>query len=277
MTFKPKAYPFPVLQQDFPNFLESEIFDVTFKLSIYDEDGNRDQRLGCDVTLKNEAIEELILSEDVFIGAELYCRATFERRLLNIGMGTEPVDLNGIDLLDNVEITPVLVAKNDLPAYVPKNVVAEFAAKKSFSILSGDVLAYGITKFFDVSLDHTAQPDLVRIEPIKDQPPHWFDFELEGPVITIKLSTQLMVFWQKLKQDKPSKPYLYTNIYRDCIHAAIEYIKNNDGGELLWCKVLSNQINRLGIDLDSRDARDVANELVFGKGFAKVINNVDSN
>lgn len=271
MTFKPKAYPFPVLQPDFPNYKDSEYFSVSFEIRLNDEHGIPKQTLSSEVQLKNDAIEALILDGKLMIGAELFCKATLERRLLDIGMGVNPVDLSDVDLLDAVSVTPVIVVREPIPNFNPTETVVEFEHLANIQLFQGDVLAYGVTKYFDVSLDHNAQPDLVRVEPISGQPDYWFDFQLDGPVITIQVSQEIMKFWQKLKQDHATKPYLYTNIYKDCLTEAIDYLKNNDGSEQLWCKVLSNQIVSIGGDLASREPRDLANQLVYKYGFGKVV------
>lgn len=276
MTFKAKAYPYPVLQPDYPNFLESEVFEVHFTLDQTSGDSGVNQTLTAEVTQKNDAIRNLIIDGLAKIYAEVFVAETISRHLVEIGMGSVPVDISNIDLVGTVEITGVVLAESEISNYKPENAIAEFAAVGNFDLETGDVIAYGRTEYFEISLDHNAQPDLVRIEPIPDQPPYYYDFTFEGNVITIKVSTELMKYWKVLKQDSQKKHLLFTNIYRDCMQEAIIQLGNHSNGEQLWFKVLNSQLSKLNIDWESREPREVANQLVFDYGFGKVIENEQS-
>lgn len=271
MAFKAKAFPFPVLQPDYSNYLDSEKFEVKFGLDIVDKDGVREQSLSSTVTLKNDAIRELVIDGSAQIYAEVFVKETITRHLLVIGMGSSPVDISAFDLVGTVEVTGVIVLEKDLPGFSPENAVPEFAAIGKFDLLSGDILAYSQTEYFEVELDHNAQPDLLRIQPIPGKPPHYYDFMFESNVITISVSTELMKYWKKLKQDANAKHFLFTNLYRDCIEAAVEELKSDIHTEKLWFKVLSAQLTKRNIDLDSREAREIATEIVFADGFGKVV------
>ena len=271
MAFKAKAFPFPVLQPDYSNYLDSEKFEVKFGLDIVDKDGVREQSLSSTVTLKNDSIRELVIDGSAQIYAEVFVKETITRHLLLIGMGSSPVDISAFDLVGTVEVTGVIVLEKDLPGFSPENTVPEFAAIGKFDLLSGDILAYSQTEYFEVELDHNAQPDLLRIQPIPGKPPHYYDFMFDSNVITISVSTELMKYWKKLKQDANAKHFLFTNLYRDCIEAAVEELKSDIHTEKLWFKVLSAQLTKRNIDLDSREAREIATEIVFADGFGKVV------
>lgn len=273
MTFKAKAYPFPVLQPDYANFLDGEIFEVQFSLEISSLENDNKQLLSSQVNLKNGAIESLLIDGQAKVYAEVYVAETISRYLVEIGMGSNPVDISHIDLVGTVEITGVVLAEEVIDSYTPENAIAEFNDISPFQLESGDIISYGHTEYFEISLDHNAQPDLVRIEPIQDQPPHYYDFTFEGNVITIKVSTELMKYWKVLKQDSSKKHLLFTNIYRDCMQEAIVQLGNSANGEQLWFKVLNAQLVKLNIDWENREPRDVATQLVYAQGFGKVIEN----
>lgn len=276
MTFKAKAYPYPALQPDYPNFLESETFEVHFTLEQTNGESGVSQILSAQVSLRNDAIEGALIAGEAKVYAEIFVAETISRHLVEIGMGTNPVDISFIDLVGTVEITGVVLAESEIKNYSPTNTIPEFAAIRNFSLETGDVIAYGHTEYFEISLDHMAQPDLVRIEPIPDQPPYYYDFTFEGNVITIKVSTELMKYWKVLKQDAQKKHLLFTNIYRDCMQEALVQMSNSANGEQLWFKVLNAQLAKLNIDWESREPRDVATQLVFAQGFGKVIQNEQS-
>jgi hypothetical protein len=276
MTFKAKAYPFPVLQPDYANFLDSEIFEVQFSLEVSSLENDNKQLLSSQVSLKNGAIESLLIDGQAKVYAEVYVAETISRHLVEIGMGSNPVDISHIDLVGTVEITGVILAEEVIEAYTPENAIPEFKEISPFRLECGDVISYGHTEYFEISLDHNAQPDLVRIEPIQDQPPHYYDFTFEGNVITIKVSTELMKYWKVLKQDSSKKHLLFTNIYRDCMQEAIVQLGNSTNGEQLWFKVLNAQLVKLNIDWENREPRDVATQLVYAQGFGKVIENEQS-
>lgn len=273
MTFKAKAYPFPVLQPDYENFLVGEVFEVQFSLDVTVTDNEHRHSLTSQVNLKNGAIESLLMDGQARVYAEIYVAETISRYLVEIGMGSVPVDISHIDLVGTAEITGVILAEELIETYKPENAIAEFDAIAPFALECGDIIAYGHTEYFEISLDHNAQPDLVRIEPIQDQPPHYYDFTFEGNVITIKVSTELMKYWKVLKQDTTKKHLLFTNIYRDCMQEAIVQLSNSANGEQLWFKVLNAQLVKLNIDWENREPRDVATQLVYSQGFGKVIEN----
>ena len=273
MAFKAKAYPFPVLQPDYSNYLDSEKFEVKFTLEIADDSGERVQTLTPVVDLKNDPIRELLLDGSAQIYAELFVKETYSRNLKLVGMGSSPIDISEIDLVGTLEVTGVIVLERDFQGFKPENAVEEFSLIGDFNLTKGDILAYGQTEYFEIELDHNAQPDLLRIQPIPNKPPYYYDFMFDSNVITISVSTDLMKFWKKLKQDSDSKHFLFTNLYRDCLQAAVEELKSDSHSEKLWFKVLSGQLSKRNIDIDARESRDIATELVFSNGFGKVIGN----
>ncbi len=272
MPIKSKAYPFPVLQPDFSTYSSDEVFEVSFQLEIALVEGRLSQTLIPRVTLKNIALEELLVSGQVGIYVEIYAPASYQREVLEISLGGKAIDLSAFDLTGSVEFTGVLLAKEEIPDFRPIGVINEFKdVKTGFRILRSDLLAYGYTEVFEVGMDHLVRPDFLRVQPVPGQPDHWVDFNVDAPVLSILLSTKMMSFWVGHKQDRRKKSNLFTNIYRECIARAIEEITNRPDIEYPWAKTLQNECSRRGIDLLDRGPLDVASELLFDKGFGSIL------
>jgi hypothetical protein len=272
MPIKSKAYPFPVLQPDFSTYSSEDVFDASFRLEIDFEEGQLSQVLFPRVTLKNSAIEELLVNGQVGIYVEVYAPASYQRAILEISLGGKEIDMASFDLTGSVELTAVILAKEDIHDFKPSGVINEFSQKKSgFKILRSDLLAYSYTEVFEVGMDHQVRPDFLRVQPVPDQPDHWVDFNVDAPVLSILLSPKMMSFWVAHKQDKSKKASLFTNIYRQCLARAIEEIQERPETEYAWAKTLQNECARRGIDWLERDSLDVASELLFDKGFGSIL------
>jgi len=272
MPIKAKAYPFPVLQPDFRTFSDSSSFDVTFDLEIDLVDGKINQKLTPKVRLENEALEELLIDGKVGVYVEIFAPSSYQRELLEIYLGNKEIEISDLDLAGNVEFTGVILAKEIIDPYFPSDVVNEFKEiKTGFSISKSDILAYGHTESKQIDPDFQVKPDLLRVQPIADMEDHWADYIVDAPVLTIQLSAKMMNYWQAYKQDKVKKAVLFTNIYRDCIEAAVEFIQDGSNQEYAWIRTLVGEAQRRNIDIEVGDPREVASELLFDKGFGKII------
>lgn len=272
MPIKSKAYPFPVLQPDFSTYSSEDVFEANFQLEITLVEGKLSQTLLPRVTLKNVSLEELLVNGQVGIYVEIYAPASYQREVVEISLGGNEIDLRSFDLTGSVELTGVILAKEDIEDFRPSGVINEFKQiKTGFSIVRSDLLAYGYTEVFEVGMDHLVRPDFLRVQPVPGQPDHWVDFNVDAPVLSILLSPKMMSFWVSHKQDKKKKANLFTNIYRECIARAIEEITNRPDLEYPWAKTLQNECARRGIDWLDRNPLDVASELLFDKGFGNIL------
>ena len=272
MPIKSKAYPFPVLQPDFSTYSSEDVFEVSFQLEIILVEGKLSQTLLPRVTLKNDALEELLINGQVGIYVEIYAPASYQREVVEISLGGKEIALNSFDLTGSVELTGVILAKEDIDEFRPSGVINEFKEiKTGFKIVRSDLLAYGYTEVFEVGMDHLVRPDYLRVQPVPGQPDHWVDFNVDAPVLSILLSPKMMSFWVGHKQDKKKKASLFTNIYRECIARAIEEITIRPDLEYPWAKTLQNECARRGIDWLERNSLDVASELLFDKGFGNIL------
>ena len=272
MPIKSKAYPFPVLQPDFSTYSSEDVFEVSFQLEIILVEGKLSQTLLPRVTLKNDALEELLINGQVGIYVEIYAPASYQREVVEISLGGKEIALNSFDLTGSVELTGVILAKEDIDEFRPSGVINEFKEiKTGFKIVRSDLLAYGYTEVFEVGMDHLVRPDFLRVQPVPGQPDHWVDFNVDAPVLSILLSPKMMSFWVGHKQDKKKKASLFTNIYRECIARAIEEITIRPDLEYPWAKTLQNECARRGIDWLERNSLDVASELLFDKGFGNIL------
>jgi len=272
MPIKSKAYPFPVLQPDFKTYSAEDMFEVEFQLTIDLVDEVAVQTLFPRVKLTNVALEELLANGSVGVYAEIYVPATYQRELIEISLGGKEILLSDLDLTGAVELTGVIISKTPIDSFLPTGVINEFGKVKSgFSVKKSDVLAYTYTEVFEIGMDHEVRPDFLRIQPVPDAAEYWFDFNVDGPVISILLSQKMMSFWVAHKQDKAKKSSLFTNVYRECITRAIEEIQSNPDLEYPWAKTLQNECARRGIDLAERNAFEVSSELLFDKGFGSIL------
>lgn len=272
MPIKSKAYPFPVLQPDFSTYSSEEVFEVSFQLEINLVEDRLVQTLLPRVTLKNVALEELLISGQVGIYVEIYAPASYQREVVEISLGGKEIDLQDFDLTGSVEFTGVLLAKEEIDDFKPVGVINEFKDVKSgFRIFRSDLLAYGYTEVFEVGMDHLVRPDFLRVQPVPGQPDHWVDFKVDAPVLSILLSPKMMSFWVGHKQDKKKKASLFTNIYRDCLARAIEEITYRPDIEYPWAKTLQNECSRRGIELIPGNSLEVASELLFDRGFGNIL------
>jgi hypothetical protein len=272
MPIKSKAYPFPVLQPDFKTYSAEDMFEVEFQLTIDLVDDVAVQTLFPRVKLTNVALEELLANGSVGVYAEIYVPATYQRELIEISLGGKEILLSDLDLTGAVELTGVIISKTPIDSFLPTGVINEFGKVKSgFSVKKSDVLAYTYTEVFEIGMDHEVRPDFLRIQPVPDAAEYWFDFNVDGPVISILLSQKMMSFWVAHKQDKAKKSSLFTNVYRECITRAIEEIQSNPDLEYPWAKTLQNECARRGIDLAERNAFEVSSELLFDKGFGSIL------
>lgn len=130
-------FPHPVLADWRTDFTKGK-FEV--EISYQENTANNQLMLHLETSLECDDIEDLIESGAAQLGCFVSCTATGYRRLIEIGHPAHTYTFKPGDLLDSVNIRPVVWATKEVPAWSPSDLHSEYSGS-SYDIRRGKILA----------------------------------------------------------------------------------------------------------------------------------------
>lgn len=258
MSYRAKAYPYPVLSPYSSDYGNDVQFDLAVEPSILGDASSQQVRVRYE--FGHHGSEWL----------DRYVKAGMASRVIDIECGEArfrdfwlpPLPSGHRDfepgaLAGTVRVTPLIVASTSTDYYRPEGIDDEFGDRE-FSIQQGDVLAYGPTTVFDVGFAAAADRGLLTIKFTSDPDYHNnYRFELGGDRIIINAGESLREPISRVQAI--GVRLLYMGMFKDCIAAALEYLADVgdwDNTTLAWGKTLLARIDEIGLELSPEDERE---------------------
>lgn len=277
MSYRARAYPYPVLSSFSKDFGPDAGFNAQMDMQVATDDSQRIS-LRYDVTHSSRWMDEYMIDGGAKLVLDVECRATLLREYVDLSGLTGSIDFAPGQLYGVVTATPLIVATRDDAEYQPAGVDPEFGTAK-FRVMTGDILGVGESTTFDLEFARTLERDLITIEWSPD--PAMRDvylFVLSGPRIIIKAGENLQDVIGLMRRDSGARPYLYMSIYKDCIAAALKHLADQEEGEEAdqpWARALVRKLDELhpprSLQRDDDEYQEISAQLlVASRGIKKV-------
>jgi hypothetical protein len=275
MSYRARAYPYPVLSSFSNDFGGNAKFTAEVELSIPADDIQR-VVLNYSVAHSSAWLDEYLLDDHARLVLDIECRATLIREYVTLEALSGSIPFESGQLYGVVTVTPLIIASEDNDEYQPEGIDAEFGNAK-FTVRNGDILGVGDSTSFDLEFARTLERDLIKFQYSTDAvEADAYRFELTGQRIIIVASESLRDAVGHMRANPSTKPYLYMSIYKDCIAAALDYLATDGGGEdteLPWGRALLRKLDEIDRTLvgDGPEYRQISAQLLVGsRGIKKV-------
>lgn len=274
-----KALPYPVLGR-FTDFVESDFQStLDFKLDVT-PDGDIIVAeyaflLSCD------EINKLINQGQASFAFDIKCTDTLYREVIFCPQRSGTIRFQPGQLYGKGVFEPVVVILKPVNNFSTKDFNPEYE-DDTFSLLPGDVVAVDdqVSKFFE--FNKLKFESLVRIDTVAELPADIYGFDMSSDVLIIQMGKNFRMVWDVYYQEKDKAPFLAMSVYKDCIHAALEFISKNEqeADSLKWARALKVKLATLGVGKDLSAESDfnalgkLAQQLVSKIGILRLLKNV---
>lgn len=270
MLYKPKAYKHPVLAFFSPDYLDGNRFDCQVDLSIENE---KEPTLNLGFTLENTYLEELVLGGSAAFAVDVHSPATISRSFFWVDSYNSEIPLEHMDLFGEVEIAPLLVAREDIEEFTPEYINPEYRAR-TFAVSAGEPLAISQVFQTEIQPDHSTPRSPFVMRRVPEKPDHYYELESRGETLTLYVSEALYDAIESTRRDKRTKHLLYPSIWQDALEMALSDLGDDESETRLWQRTLRDSL--LAKDISpSGDPREMAAQLLFQDGWAKSFEKLD--
>lgn len=275
MTYRAKAYPYPVLSSFSDDFGSGAKFHAEIEVQLV---GDALQQLVVDYSIIQSVawMNERFMDGTARLVMDVQCRSTLYREYLALDGWAGQLIFETGQLYGNTTLTPLIVATTSSTSYRPDGINGEFG-DTVFSVQEGDILGIGDSVTLDLEFSRMLERDLVTIHYSSDaSAADIYRFQYDGPRIIIIAGENLRDVIGHMRADRSTRPYLFMSIYKDCIAGALNYLASEEGNEntgLAWGRALRSRLEELGRSLDPDDAEHQeisAQHLVSAKGFKRI-------
>lgn len=267
MSYRARAYPYPVLSSYSNDFGNDAYFRAEVSLSVSDVN-SQEIELSYEIDHSSDWLNEYIADGRARLLLDVECRATLAREYVELQKfkGTQSFPAGA--LYGTVVVTPLVVALADDDSYRPLGIDEEFGLT-TFSVREGDILGVGESTRFDLEFARTLERDLITIQYSKEGvEPGAYRFELDGERIIIVASDTLQGAIGHMRANPTLRPYLFMSVYKDCIAAALNRMAADGGGsdtERPWTRALERKLEEIGRSLGAdAEYRDISAQLLVG-------------
>lgn len=267
-----KAFPYPILGRG-NDYLDSE-FQSTIDTKKEKIENSEYVALEYQFLLSNSDIDDLIEKKKATYAIDVHCSDTLFRKVFHVGKGGcinfEPGQLYG-----KVTFTPLVIATNEITDFQSEDLNEEFG-EEPFSLNPGDILAIDDPQIRYIEFDKLQFESLVRVETSLEIPEETYRFSLEQDMIIILMGKKFRDAWEFCREEPDKRPLLAMSVYKDCIHAALDYITRNDDADgYKWVRALKLKLQTLNIDINQdSDFNDLclrSQELVSKYGIKRLL------
>lgn len=270
-----KAFPYPILGRG-DDYLDSE-FQST--IDTRKDIVGSDEHIFLDYSflLSNEDIDKLLTAKKASYAIDVHCSDTLFRKVYSVGANGSIEFENG-QLYGKVTFTPLVIAVQNINDFQSDDLNEEFG-EEPFSLQVGDIMAIDDPQIRYIEFDKLQFESLVRVETAPEIPDETYRFRLEEDMITILMGKKFRNVWEICRQEKDKAPLLAMSVYKDCIHAALEYIiKNEEAEQHKWARALKLKLDTLGKhikeDSDFDELCTQSQQLVAKYGIQRLMRNV---
>jgi hypothetical protein len=250
MSYRPKAYPHPVLSEVSDDYVDGSEFFGVFSHST----ANGYLTLRYDLTLNCVRLDEVRADQFAQLALEIECPGVRWKKLFTVDGLAGSIDLPESNLFGTVKVTPVLVACEEVNLEL-SGINAEFK-KNTFHIFTGDLLAFGPTEAVESNHDRSSNDNHYGIKfaiqaDLKDAE---YRVDCDYDEIIIYCGKGVMRVVQGMTTDARLAPLVFMTFYKDAfVHGMINMLGSLERGEELeqtWAKGLKAYIDQSGLSLD---------------------------
>lgn len=235
------ALPYPVLGRS-DDYIGVD-FQVAIRPNLKEHDNKRTIEIDYIFDLSDEAILTHIKTGKASYGLEIVCPGTALRYV-------ELLEQEGVITLDptqvygKVEISPKVFVIDRIEDFSSPNFNSEFGVTR-FILQPGDYLASDTEQVIYVDFGRLNFTALIKVQKMDTKHPFTYDFGLDGNTIVIGMGTKIHTLWHALRHNHDIQPFLIMSIYKDCIVAALDYLKGHDDlPEQTWAQALGEMLQK---------------------------------
>jgi len=209
-------YPHPILGK--PGNFKDDIIEHIPEFDLI----SGEHRIKINLDLKNQTIRGLISTGKAKLICEISCSSTFFRKAI---YANDENPYNEKLLRNKVEILVLVVAIKNISDYKPIG-VKEFYFDKTFSIESGDVLAFIGNYYRNVDMEGDTSSDFIKL--VKDNNSEVVQFDMVSDYIRIRIPTSQYIELNKIKNDSRFNDILISSYVVPALHNALcHFLKDN--------------------------------------------------
>ena len=250
MKLSPCSFPHPVMNQWYPDEVS---YDFNFEIRVVP--GVTEWAIFCKVNTKNTTLAALLNSNQAEVQVHIECTDRFYRSSYSLCNAFEEIEFRiPLDQLSgDVQVTPFICAKVDLPEYTNISQHSDYAGR-AFHVEKGDYLAIGPCKKFIVNNDYDPLAKLSSFIKIKRSALATKDapatIDIKDTVVNILLPPKQYEMYGELKDRNgcvatistvlilPALVYILTEMRRD----------NCEFSDSVWYQGIDTRFKKIGVD-----------------------------
>jgi len=270
-----KAFPYPILGRG-DDYIDSE-FQSTMDIRNDMKEGINKICLDFSFLQSNEKITELISNEKASFAIDVQCSDTLFRKVFLVN-SFGFLEFDEGQLYGKVIFSPQIIVKQEIVDFSSEDLNEEFG-QDGFNLNVGDILAIDDPQKKYIEFNKLQFESLVRVETSNEIPEETYRFSLDQDMIIILMGKKFRHVWDVCRNEKDKAPMLAMSVYKDCIHAALDYIINNEDSEnYKWVRALRLKLSTLGISITAEsDFNELcinSQQLVAKYGVQRMLKNV---
>lgn len=257
-----KSFPYPVLREGSEDYVEGA-FQTTIKYAL-----TRDLRkihLKASFLSSEPAIQKLLKTKKAKYCLLVESRDTYFRDLITTSKTHIEKEFAGAQIKGPVTILPYIVAVKDVKKFTSPNFNPEYS-KKSFEIVSGDVLALDQPREFYVGQEVFAHIgtvfELVEEDGLKDGE---IKLNLEDEKVQLRVNSDQKKKLDIARTQKKNRSILLSGIYLPALMQVLKHMSDNPAEfeEKKWFRSIKWKCDLAKIELtDDTDLLSVAQKLL---------------
>ena len=273
-----KAFPYPVLGR-LDDFIGSAFQSII--------DFNIEQSSDSDIVviryafaLSNDELSDLVQSGHASFALDVKCTDTLYREVITCESQSGEIKFEDGELYGKVVFEPVIYIKKQVQNFTALDLNDEFKGA-NYKLAPGDIVAIDDPQVRFIEFNKLKFESLVRVQTSSDIPVDTYRFDLSDDILIIMMGKDFRRLWDYGREEKDKAPYLTMSVYKDCIHAALDFIVNNqdESDNIKWARALKVKLSTLGRsigeDSDFNDLNTLAQQLVSKIGIQRLLKNVE--
>jgi len=249
MRIVDRSFPYPVLSP-----LRDDVSPNRFELECRCRSDAKRYYVAYEFAHDNSALNEIITSGAAAYGIHIEGRDCFYRVLHAKCPPSGTIDIEADEITGTVEVTGLVVARQDVPRYSVAGAHADYA-NATFSVRTGDILAY--TRTFTFEAEKEFDPlkrlsSIMQILPTEDlEGP--FTVDLAQGKITVYLSQRDYQLYGQARNDPKLASVLIQGLVLPVLVAAIaDAARHRDADEPLmrWAEIIRQRLAAMQMDLE---------------------------
>lgn len=238
-------FPHPVLSPDTSDY-RNALFELDL---VYEEDFQRGTlTLSCTPTIRCASVEDLMRRDLVSRSLVIACRDTYYREIHDLdetGRVALPLD----HFFGRVEVTPLLVAKTQIPKYTSTDLSQEFQQPITFNV--GDLVGYAPTMFITVGRLKLEKFDSIfQLSEVDDLPAGEVAVDVDDDKIQIQVNPATKLTIDGLRVNATGQRVLLSTVYLPAVMEVLSILAADSGAGSgkRWREVFTAKCDQLSIN-----------------------------